>query len=50
MVKVGNIYEIDLIAYRASLYERNLLFISKITEADSAKFNKIRFPGGRKYR
>ena len=50
MFKILNIYKIDVIAAQMSLYKSSSLFISKTYKADSAKFNKIRSLGGRKYR
>ena len=43
-------YKIDPIATWMSLREGSLLYISKISEADCAKFNKIMSLGGRQYR
>ena len=37
-----------LLPGHASLQEGSLLFISEISEADSARFNKMRFLGGRR--
>ena len=39
----------DLIANWTPPHKDSLLFISEISEADSAKFNKIRSLGGRQY-
>ena len=42
LLKIKNMYEIDLFSYRMSSHEGSSLFISIIFEAESAKSNKIR--------
>ena len=49
IVKGENIYQIGLIATWRSPYEGSLLFISKISKADSVKFKRIKSLGGRQY-
>ena len=49
-LKIWNSYIIDFIAYCMSLYEGCSLFIDKLSEAESANFNKIKSLGGGQYR
>ena len=49
IIKIWNIYKIDLIATLSFLYEGSLLLFNENSKADNTKFNKFRSLGGGQY-